>query len=131
AGFNLTFLVQFVAGAQGMPRRYADYPEQYWIYHFISTMGAYLLGFGLCWVLGVWVHSLLKGRPAPANPWGGNSLEWHTSSPPPHDNFPDAPRGSDPYDFSGWRYDEALDAYVLREEAPSSDRAHHSAARHA
>ena len=29
------------------------------------------------------LHSLFRGKAAPMNPWGGNSLEWHTASPPP------------------------------------------------
>jgi heme/copper-type cytochrome/quinol oxidase subunit 1 len=37
----------------------------------------------------VWnaLHSLRTGRRAPADPWGGYTLEWHTSSPPPVYNF--------------------------------------------
>ncbi|MCG8510587.1 MAG: cbb3-type cytochrome c oxidase subunit I, partial [Rhodospirillales bacterium] len=115
AGFNLTFFIQFVAGSQGMPRRYADYPDQYWIHHFHSTLGAYVLGIGLFIVLGVWIHSLLRGKQAPANPWGANSLEWHTASPPPHENFAKTPIATDPYDYTHWKYDEKLDGYVLEE----------------
>ena len=43
-GFNMTFFIQFIAGSQGMPRRYADFPAKYAPYHVISTFGAYLLG---------------------------------------------------------------------------------------
>jgi cytochrome c oxidase subunit 1 len=101
-GFNTTFFVQFIAGSLGMPRRYANYPEKFQIFHQISTCGAYIMTIGLLLVLYNLVHSLLRGRPAPANPWGGNSLEWHCPSPPPHDNFPVTPEPTDPYDFSGW-----------------------------
>src|SRR5699024_7947853 len=45
-GFNLTFLPQFVMGAQGMPRRYFHYLEEFQIYHQISTIGSYVLGIG-------------------------------------------------------------------------------------
>jgi cytochrome c oxidase subunit 1 len=65
AGFNLTFFVQFVAGAQGMPRRYATYEEQYHIYHIISTVGSWVLGVGLVMVLFNWVTSLKTGKIAP------------------------------------------------------------------
>ena len=111
-GFNITFLVQFVAGSKGMPRRYADYPEQYQVYHSHSTIGAYILGIGLALILFNWLHSLAKGRKAPGNPWGGNSLEWHSPSPPPHENFLSQPHGSsDPYDFSRWKYNESIGGY--------------------
>ena len=29
-----------------------------------------------------------------------NSLEWHTASPPPHDNFTVTPIAEDPYDYA-------------------------------
>ena len=132
AGFNGTFFIQFFAGSNGMPRRYADYPPEYFWYHFISTMGSYVLAIGLFIALGTWMHSLLAGtkvgktisfgkwrepaRLAPANPWGANSLEWHTPSPPPMENFPDGvdPVAVEPYDFNGWDYDETIDGYVPR-----------------
>jgi cytochrome c oxidase subunit 1 len=101
-GFNLTFLIQFVAGAQGMPRRYASYPEGFQIYHVISTVGAFVVSIGLFIVLFNWIHALLKGKKAPANPWGANTLEWHTPSPPPHDNFSVQPQVGDPYDMHEW-----------------------------
>ncbi|MFP4143814.1 MAG: cbb3-type cytochrome c oxidase subunit I [Phycisphaeraceae bacterium] len=127
-GFNLTFFPQFIAGTQGMPRRYADYPVQFTSYHVLSTIGAYLLGVGLFWVLGVWIHSWWKGKPVPANPWGGNSLEWHTSSPPPHENFARTPRGSDPYDFSDWHWDRELQTFVRSEsEEREQEEAEHAA----
>jgi cytochrome c oxidase subunit 1 len=31
------------------------------------------------------------GKKALANPWGGLTLEWQTTSPPPHENFKDTP----------------------------------------
>ncbi len=121
-GFNLTFLVQFIAGTQGMPRRYADYPEQFQHYHQVSTLGSYLLSIGLFLVMFNWIHSLVKGRRASSNPWGANTLEWHTASPPPHDNFIAPPRVNDPYDFSGWKYDVKTDGYIPFESVTSENR---------
>jgi cytochrome c oxidase subunit I len=45
--------------------------------------------------------SLVAGKVAPANPWEANTLEWSTTSPPPHENFAVTPtvyRG--PYEYS-------------------------------
>ena len=115
-GFNLTFFVQFIAGSQGMPRRYASYPEKYQVYHVISTIGAFTMGLGLVLVLINWVQSLLSGKPAPANPWGGNTLEWQTSSPPPHDNFTVTPTVEDPYDMHRWKYVNEDVGWVLEQD---------------
>ncbi len=111
-GFNLTFFVQFIAGAQGMPRRYASYPDGYTIYHQISTVGALVVSVGLFMILFNWLHGLIKGKPAPANPWGGNTLEWQTSSPPPHDNFATTPEVGDPYDMHEWEEDKRTGAWT-------------------
>lgn len=114
-GFNMTFFIQFIAGSQGMPRRYASYLPEYQIYHHISTGGAFLLATGLFLVLFNWIHSLLRGEKAPDNPWGANTLEWQCSSPPPHDNFAVTPQAGDPYDMTGWEYDEATKGYVKKD----------------
>jgi cytochrome c oxidase subunit 1 len=103
AGFNLTFIPQFFAGVAGMPRRYATYAAAFQLHNRLSTVGAVVLTLGLCLALWGLVESLYRGRRAPANPWGGASLEWATASPPVHDNFAVAPRGSKPYDFTGLR----------------------------
>ncbi|HEX2973655.1 MAG TPA: cbb3-type cytochrome c oxidase subunit I [Tepidisphaeraceae bacterium] len=121
-GFNLTFFVQFVAGSLGMPRRYASYPAKFQIYHEVSTIGAYVLALGLVMVALNWIHSLLHGRKAPPNPWGANTLEWRTGSPPPHDNFKVQPAADDPYDVNQWTYDPASDGWVRKQEKPSETR---------
>ena len=111
-GFNLTFLPQFVMGSRGMPRRYYDYVPEYTIFHQLSTMGAYTLGIGFLLTAIYLVHSLFAGKKAPANPWGGSSLEWRCESPPPYYNFKKPPQANDPYDFSDVRYDEKSQGFV-------------------
>ena len=116
-GFNATFFTQFVMGSQGMPRRYYNYEEQFHPYHLFSTLGSYLLGVGLVMVAVYLVHSLFRGRPAPANPWGGGTLEWECSSPPPHDNFAETPTVGDCYDLQRFEYDEQTGGYKPRATA--------------
>ena len=122
-GFNWTFFIQFVAGSQGMPRRYASYPEKYQTYHQISTIGAFVLGIGLVMVLINWLHSLKYGKKAPANPWGGNTLEWQCTSPPPVENFAKAPVAGDPYNYKHWTYDETTRSY-LHDGLPEEKQEH-------
>ncbi|MFN4243262.1 MAG: cbb3-type cytochrome c oxidase subunit I [Tepidisphaerales bacterium] len=123
-GFNVTFFVQFIAGSLGMPRRYATYPEKFTIFHEISTIGAYIMAVGLIMVMFNLLHSLLRGQRAPANPWGANSLEWHCSSPPPHDNFPRTPEAYDPYDFHRWQEQPDGSWVELPETADRPVKAH-------
>ena len=52
---------------------------------------------------------------APANPWGGATLEWHCTSPPPFYNFERAPVVGDPYDFSDLAWDAENERYVTIE----------------
>jgi len=113
-GFNLTFFVQFVMGSQGMPRRYYDYVDRFTIYHQISSVGSFVMAAGFFTILFYLLHSLFRGKLAPANPWGGNSLEWWTASPPPPENFKETPEADDPYDFSQWEYDPGTDAYTRK-----------------
>lgn len=86
-GFNVTFFPQFVLGAMGMPRRYADYLPAYESLNRISTVGSWLVGIGFLISLYVIVKGLFSGEKAPANPWGAKTLEWTIPSPPTHHNF--------------------------------------------
>jgi cytochrome c oxidase subunit 1 len=131
-GFNATFLPQFVLGSRGMPRRYATYDPEFAFLHQLSTYGSLLLGSGLFVALFVLLRSLIKGKRAPANPWGGATLEWHCTSPPPYYNFERAPAVGDPYDFSDVEWDAENERYVtveperktVPEEQPESTPAH-------
>jgi cytochrome c oxidase subunit 1 len=100
-GFNVTFFPQFILGTQGMPRRYFDYVPEFTTLHQLSTVGSWILGLGLLLVAVCLLHSLFKGQPAPANPWGAGTLEWtHTGRLPSPHNFERTPvvtRG--PYDY--------------------------------
>jgi cytochrome c oxidase subunit I len=90
-GFNLTFFPQFILGYQGMPRRYASYPDEMQVLNIFSTAGASVLGVGLLMPVIYLGHSLLYGRAAGDNPWMLPGLEWRTASPPPTENFEKTP----------------------------------------
>ena len=46
------------------------------------------------------LNSLRNGEKAPANPWGGVSMEWETATPPIEHNFEGQPICKNgPYDF--------------------------------
>jgi cytochrome c oxidase subunit 1 len=100
-GFNLTFIPQFILGMEGMPRRYYDYPPQYQTLHTISTIGAYLNGFGYTFSLLNLLYAAKFGKvKAPRNPYNSKSLEWQTASPPIHENFDPIPViTEEPYNY--------------------------------
>ena len=92
-GFNLTFAPLHEAGMRGMVRRVSTYPADLHVTFLnqLATAGAYILGLSILpflWNLWVsWRHPVLAGD----NPWGGHTLEWATTSPPPAHNFTSLP----------------------------------------
>jgi cytochrome c oxidase subunit I len=87
-GFWTTFLPQFQLGLDGMPRRVADYQIERWgPANLASSVGALLTGISVLFFLWNFAVSIRRGAPAGDDPWEGNSLEWVTTSPPPHHNF--------------------------------------------
>ncbi|MGW5671941.1 cytochrome c oxidase subunit I [Micromonospora sp. NPDC003776] len=93
AGMHVTFFPMHLYGLFGMPRRVYTYrSEPGWDgWNLVSSIGSYLLGLGLLLVLIGVLHAIRRGRPAPPDPWGGDSLEWSTASPPKPYNFPVLP----------------------------------------
>jgi cytochrome c oxidase subunit I len=100
-GFNTLYGSMLVLGYMGMPRRYYDHLPQYHTGHLIASYGGFTLAAGLAIIAINFVVAAFKGPKAPANPWGGVTLEWKLPSPPPHENFVELPQitGS-PYHFN-------------------------------
>jgi cytochrome c oxidase subunit I len=90
-GFHLTFFVQHILGLEGMPRRVANYfdDDGFTGLNQLSSIGAFLLGASTLPFLWNAVQTLRGklGTPAGRDPWGGQTLEWATLSPPPPENF--------------------------------------------
>ncbi|MBZ0153237.1 MAG: cbb3-type cytochrome c oxidase subunit I [Planctomycetes bacterium] len=100
-GFNATFLPQFIMGSRGMPRRYATYVPDFQFFHQASTVGAVILGVGIALMVYCFVVSLFQGKKAMVNQWGGVTLDWLTPTPPPLENFHEAPVvTTEVYDYS-------------------------------
>ncbi|GAA3426607.1 cytochrome c oxidase subunit I [Streptosporangium nondiastaticum] len=95
-GFHTTFLVQHWLGAEGFPRRYADYSpiDGFTDLNMISSVGAFILGAStLPFLYNVWKTAKYAPKVTVDDPWGYcNSLEWATSCPPPRHNFTSLPR---------------------------------------
>ncbi len=90
-GFNLTFGPMHLIGVQGMPRRVADYPEQFASWNLFISLSSFLLGIATLIFVYNMVASWRGGPIAEANPWRALTLEWQVSSPPPIFNFDRVP----------------------------------------
>ena len=90
-GANLTFFPQHFLGRQGMPRRYIDYPEQFALWNYVSSMGAFLSGLSFLFFFGIVFYTLRYGaRVTEPMYWGPQpdaTLEWTLSNPPPEHTF--------------------------------------------
>ncbi len=105
-GLSVVFILMFRLGAGGHMRRIAD-PMSY---SFLKSLGAtnvqithaaFTVFVGQIVFLVNLVYSLFRGPVAPENPWDCTTLEWTTTSPPPHYNFkaiPTVHRG--PFEYS-------------------------------
>ena len=96
-GYHMAFLVQHWVGAEGMPRRIANYPDlpgNVTTLNVISSVGSWILALSILvflWnVYVTWRHGV---KVTEEDPWGYcSSLEWATSCPPPRHNFYRIPR---------------------------------------
>jgi cytochrome c oxidase subunit 1 len=100
-GFILHYIPMLILGMQGMPRRYYDYLPPFEAGNMFAGIGGFVMVAALVLMFYNLAVSLAKGKAAPADPWGGSTLEWSVPSPPPLHNFVERPKvKSYPYDFS-------------------------------
>ena len=92
-GFNLVFFPMHILGLDGMPRRIYTYvPETGWgDLNMLATIGAFVMGVGVLVFVSNVFYSMRRGPVASDDPWGGDTLEWSMSSPPPSYNFQNIP----------------------------------------
>lgn len=90
-GFWAAFMPLYILGLMGVTRRmrvFDDPSLQIWFG--IAAFGAFLIAVGIAALLiqiavSVWRRETLRDESG--DPWGGRTLEWATSSPPPDYNF--------------------------------------------
>jgi cytochrome c oxidase subunit 1/cytochrome c oxidase subunit I+III len=66
-------------------------------YNLSETIGAFVLTAGLLMIFGNLLWSRFRGPASGPDPFYGGTLEWATTSPPPHYNFAVIPTVSSPY----------------------------------
>ena len=123
-GVYCIFVPMHTMGMVGMPRRYSQFTE----YRFLDSIHPLMIFVSIAAIITALVQlvfyfnliwSVFKGKKAGDNPWEATTLEWNTSSPPPHDNFagvlPVVYRG--PYEFA---VPGAPNDYVMQTEPDAS-----------
>lgn len=100
-GVNLTFFPQHFLGLQGMPRRISDYPDAFYGWNLVSSVGSIVSVVATWYFLTIVYEQLTEGKPVSRYPWltpqlfsdtfqvlftrNNSSLEWCLTSPPkPH-----------------------------------------------
>jgi cytochrome c oxidase subunit I len=93
-GVNIVFFPQHFLGLAGMPRRIADYPDNYAGWNYVSSIGSYISALGLLVFFIGLAHAFIRKQKAADNPWGAGAttLEWTLPSPPPFHQFNELPR---------------------------------------
>jgi len=90
-GVYCIFMPMHWLGLAGNVRRYSAFTVDYMkgsipLHRFITVAALFTGAAQLIFFYNLF-RSRFRGEIAPANPWQATSLEWTTSSPPPHDNF--------------------------------------------
>jgi cytochrome c oxidase subunit 1 len=91
--FFTVFVLQHMLGLAGMPRRYFSFSAFTYLNHLpwlnlVISVTAFVLGSAQLIFIFNFFWSILRGERATENPWQATTLEWTTSSPPPHENWP-------------------------------------------
>jgi cytochrome o ubiquinol oxidase subunit 1 len=94
-GFYIAFMPLYALGLMGMTRRLDYMNNPVWhIYLIVAAVGALIIFVGILSTIAQIVVSVIqrdKLKDVTGDPWGGRTLEWATSSPPPFYNFAELP----------------------------------------
>nr|YP_654090.1 cytochrome c oxidase subunit Ib [Trichoplax adhaerens]ABF48518.1 cytochrome c oxidase subunit Ib [Trichoplax adhaerens] len=103
-GVNITFFPQHFLGLAGLPRRYADYPDNFEDFNQISSFGSVISLTAVIWFIVVIfdayyreepfdINTMAKGPliPFSCQPAHFDTLEWSLTSPPEHHTYNELP----------------------------------------
>ena len=77
-----------------MPRRYIDYPEQFALWNYVSSIGAFISFGSFIFFFGIIFYTLMWGRRVTEEAYWGkhaDTLEWTLPNPPPEHTFETLP----------------------------------------
>ncbi len=112
-GFFVAFMPLYILGFMGMTRRLSqDIDPMFHTMLSVAAVGAALIALGIiCQLIQFYVsiRDREQNRDLTGDPWGGRTLEWSTSSPPPFYNFAHLPYVHERDAF--WEMKEKGEAY--------------------
>jgi cytochrome o ubiquinol oxidase subunit 1 len=118
-GFWVAFTPLYVLGLMGITRRLRHFDDpSLQIWFIIAAVGAAIIAVGIAAFLvqiAVSIMNREKLRDFTGDPWGGRSLEWATSSPPPDYNFAFTPVVHDLdawYDMKSHKYARPTEGFT-------------------
>lgn len=135
AGVYMVFFPMHYIGIAGYPRRYYSFTNfdafnSFTDLNMFITIAAIITMFAQFLFLFNFFYSMARGRKAPPNPWGSNTLEWTTPRLPKHGNWP----GEIPKVYR-WSYDyskpgakeDFIPQHIPFSETPESNFPHEDA----
>ena len=118
-GFYLAFMPLYVLGLMGVTRRMSHFEDpSLHIWFIVAALGAVMIAGGIgAMLLQFYVSFKNRAtlRDVTGDPWGGRTLEWSTSSPPPDYNFAFTPMVHDNDTWADMKkngYQRPLKGYV-------------------
>nr|YP_010235809.1 cytochrome c oxidase subunit I [Youtuus strigatus]QTD82427.1 cytochrome c oxidase subunit 1 [Youtuus strigatus] len=90
-GVNMTFFPQHFLGLAGMPRRYSDYPDNMFLWNFISSTGSMVSTLSIMMFMFIIWETMLFKRMVIFKNNNLSSIEWIMQTPPPEHSFNELP----------------------------------------
>nr|QEJ81465.1 cytochrome c oxidase subunit 1 [Diaphanes citrinus] len=90
-GVNLTFFPQHFLGLAGMPRRYSDYPDVYYIWNSMSSIGSFISMSSIIFFIIIMWESISSGKKTMFSYQSASSLEWIQNMPPSEHSYKELP----------------------------------------
>lgn len=90
-GVNLTFFPQHFLGLRGIPRRYSDYPDSYYFWNIISSIGSLISLIAILYLIFLIWERLSAKRKRLSSLRLASSIEWLQKYPPAEHRFSELP----------------------------------------